>query len=463
MRRQSFSSGDGSADFFFRCSLFLFPANAAVSVGAFGEIGSEPYLLVNLLTIIFLVFSGNLLSVWKSNIVGSSFLLFFIFLSFAGFFYNYESISVSVYKDKAGISRFFSGILIPLWGAFFSVLVFYFARKNFAKNIVSPLYLGGALVIVFAVFEIVSWQSDSVRSIYLPFTNVIHALMRRGESVIGRVQSITYEASNFGFYVCLIVPLFFCLSRIEEFRDCANKLNLMVFLLVILAFFSGRTSFAGVLLSLFFVVIFVRVAKNPKRFGFLAKSILSSIPAVIIFFPLFLMVFDGDFLISLVYDSDNQSNVSRYSTIYSQVEIFLDNIIVGVGLNQYGYYYPSYVPSWADNWETNAWIFDYEASFFPSFSLYSRVAAELGGVGVLFLYFVIQYIYTSCVRFVFDFNVSHDCRIICAAIAAGIVSLCFVLWTVGTFRIFNFWFLLGIFCYIKFRISHEGSAHCAVR
>lgn len=463
MRKLNFFRGGTIAEFFFRCSLFLFPANAAISVGAFGEIGSEPYLLINFFTILFLVFSFKIFNIWKASIAGPLFLLAFVLLSLIGLVYNYDSISVSMYKDKAGMSRFASGMLIPLWGSFFTILVYYFSRENFLKNIVAPLYWGSILVILFAIFEMASWQSDAIRSIYLPFTNTIHALMRRGESVIGRVQSITYEASNFGFYVCLIVPLFLCFSKIDDFRGQRKKLYSIVILLVFFSLFSGRTSYLGVFVSLIFALFFLKISKKPSDFGGVTKYVLLSVPSLIIFFPLSFMVFNSDFLVSLIYDSDNLSNVSRYSTIYAQIEIFLDNFIVGVGFNQYGYYYPSYVPSWADNWETNAWIYSYEASFFPSFSLYSRVAAELGFVGIVFVYSVIQYVYGSCIKYVFNVNVGHDCRILSGAVAAAIVSLSFVLWTVGTFRIFNFWFLLGIFCYIKYRISYEGTTRCSVR
>lgn len=462
MKFRKHPTADALADFFFRCSLFLFPANAAFSVGAFGEIGSEPYLLLNIFTILLLLVSGAFVGVWKSSIVGFLFFVTFVVICFVGFLFNYEYIAISFYKDKSGVSRFLSGIMIPLWGSLFSVLVFYFSRNGFQKNIVRPLYFGSFLVVFFAFFEIASWQSDAIRTAYLPFTNVIHALMRRGESVIGRVQSITYEASNFGFYVCLVVPLFICFSKIKEVSDNVGKIKIITGLLVSFSLFSGRTSFFGVLLALGFSLLFVKIALYPSRYRGILKILILSIPGAIIFLPLSVMAFNGDYIVSLIYDSDNLSNVSRYSTIYSQVEIFLDNVFLGVGLNQYGYYYPTYVPAWADNWETNAWIYDLEASFFPSFSLYSRVAAELGLIGLLFVFSVIQYVYSKSIGFVFSEFTNIDLRILSAGVAAGIVALCFVLWTVGTFRIFNFWFLLGLFCYIRFRVENESSARRAI-
>lgn len=89
--------------------------------------------------------------------------------------------------------------------------------------------------------------------------------------------------------------------------------------------------------------------------------------------------------------TNKRSNNARYSTIYANIKIGLDNPILGVGPGLSSGYMPEYFPEMAkDNREVRNWIKYQEKQGIlrmgiPSFSAYSLKFAETGFVGV-FLY-----------------------------------------------------------------------------
>lgn len=88
-----------------------------------------------------------------------------------------------------------------------------------------------------------------------------------------------------------------------------------------------------------------------------------------------------------------RSNGARYSTIYANIMIGLDNPILGVGKNLQPAYMPSYFPKFAEkNSEVQNWIkYQKEQGILkapiPSFCAYSIIFAENGIVG-LFCYLI---------------------------------------------------------------------------
>lgn len=82
------------------------------------------------------------------------------------------------------------------------------------------------------------------------------------------------------------------------------------------------------------------------------------------------------------------SNISRSVGMLTGGRIWAENPILGVGLGQYGFHFRDWVPSWGlGSYEISSYFredqHDLLAGLPPSFSMFTRVGAELGLIGLL--------------------------------------------------------------------------------
>jgi hypothetical protein len=82
------------------------------------------------------------------------------------------------------------------------------------------------------------------------------------------------------------------------------------------------------------------------------------------------------------------SNISRSVGMLTGSTVWAQNPLFGVGLGQYGFHFRSAVPSWGlGSFEISRYFRDDQynllAGLPPSFSMFTRVAAELGSIGLL--------------------------------------------------------------------------------
>jgi hypothetical protein len=80
------------------------------------------------------------------------------------------------------------------------------------------------------------------------------------------------------------------------------------------------------------------------------------------------------------------SNITRSVGMITASQLWSQNPLFGVGLGQYGFHFRSVVPSWGlESFEVSRYFrndqYDLIAGLQPSFSMFSRVAAELGVFG----------------------------------------------------------------------------------
>jgi hypothetical protein len=157
-------------------------------------------------------------------------------------------------------------------------------------------------------------------------------------------------------------------------------------------------------------------------------------------------------------NSDNISNVSRFGTMAIQINEFLGNPTFGIGMGQYPFQVTQLFPSWADTWEFQKWITDPDASFFPSFSLYSRILAELGAVGyAIWLFFCTLLLGKVAATAHRVYLQQGAFPYIGAAIVCGFFGLQFSGWVIASYKIPYIWLVLGLaVAYIKSPLSMES-------
>ncbi|MBV8923643.1 hypothetical protein [Bradyrhizobium sp.] len=437
-------------DLLFAFSIVVYPANAAIGLDVLGEARSEPYILINL-------FLSPLAAVhlYRRGLRTERLLLLFATAFLAAvaisIIANFSSILGNQLKGRSGLSRLLSTTMVPMFGFYFAYLVYFYSTAAFRTLLAAPLFWGAVLVVAVGDVELVSWKVDAVYNIFLQASGVIHALMRRGHFIIGRIQSVTYEASNFGMYAIFTLPWLWAFanqrsSALRRLACWALFLNLLA-----LSFLSGRTSLVGVLpvvLLIPYLRLFL-VARGGAYQGL--HHALMACYLVLSIAPLIAVALYQNEIAAAAIASDNISNVSRFGTMAIQINEFLTSPAFGIGMGQYPFKVTQLFPSWADTWEFQKWITDPDASFFPSFSLYSRILAELGAVGYAVWLFFCTLLLGKVAATAHRFYLQHGAfPYIGAAIICGFFGLQFSGWVIASYKIPYIWLVLGLaVAYIK--------------
>jgi hypothetical protein len=447
-------------DALFATSILLYPANAAISWDLLGEARSEPYILINLLLL-----PMTAIHVYRSGFRPERLLLLFATAFVAAIaisaLVNLDSILSNEIKGRSGISRLFSTTLVPLFGFCFSYLVYFYSIRSFRQLLAGPLFWGALIVIGVGDIELVSWNVDAVYNVFLELSRFVHALMRRGHFIPGRIQSVTYEASNFGMFAIFTLPWLWAFANqhnatLRRMACWALFLNLLV-----LSFLSGRTSLVGVV-PVVLLIPYLRLLLVTRRAAFQAMYYaLMGGYLLLSVAPLFIIAIYQDEIAAAAISSENISNVSRFGTMAIQINEFLRNPIFGIGMGQYPFQVSQLIPSWADTWEFEKWITDPDASFFPSFSLYSRIVAELGMIGfaiwLSFCTLLLGKVVASAHGFWHRYRVFPHIGV---AILCGFFGLQFSGWVIASYKIPYIWFVLGFAAaYVKSPEALEMGVH----
>jgi hypothetical protein len=446
-------------DLLFAFSIVIYPANAAVSWDLLGEARSEPYILINLMLAPIAV-----IHIYRKGFRAERLLLLFATAFMAAValstMANFGSILGNELKGRSGLSRLLSTTMVPMFGFYFAYLVYFYSTSAFRALLAAPLFWGAMLVVAVGDIELVSWKVDAVYGVFLQASSVIHALMRRGHFIVGRIQSVTYEASNFGMYAIFTLPWLWAFasqrsSALRRIACWALFLNLLA-----LSFLSGRTSLVGVL-PVVLLIPYLRFFLVARRGAFQGMyCVLLASYLVLSLAPLFAIALFQNEIAAAAIASDNISNVSRFGTMAIQINEFLQNPTFGIGMGQYPFQVTRLFPSWADTWEFQKWITDPDASFFPSFSLFSRILAELGAVGYAVWLLFCTLLLSKVAATAHGFSLRHGAfPYIGAAILCGFFGLQFSGWVIASYKIPFIWLVLGLAAaYVKQPQSMEGTA-----
>jgi O-antigen ligase len=89
-------------------------------------------------------------------------------------------------------------------------------------------------------------------------------------------------------------------------------------------------------------------------------------------------------LIDNIVAGNSVSNISRMASQTAAFNEFLDYPLFGVGFGQFGFHVSEYLPYWGYySWELQPWLIYPEAPWPAVYSIYARLAAETGIVGIV--------------------------------------------------------------------------------
>ena len=99
-----------------------------------------------------------------------------------------------------------------------------------------------------------------------------------------------------------------------------------------------------------------------------------------------------DQMMAIIDIENNYSSMTRLGSAFAAYNMFVDNLIAGVGIGQFTYAYSQYVPDWAlASPEVQAFISGDIDRRINAFNLFLRIGAEIGLFAFLiFCYFIFR-------------------------------------------------------------------------
>lgn len=333
---------------------------------------------------------------------------------------NLSSIFNNFFKGRTGNEKLILQLFVFAFMIFIAYCTIYIVERNNIKlkDIRRYVLFSFIPVGIVGLFELLTILSIIDCSKIIEKISYLVHFYNRGIVYPKGVRSVTGEASYFAMYSAFAFP--FIISYVFTENKLKNKILwgvLATFFFILILFTKSRTAYAIIFVEVFMLFAFIistKIDNSKKKILIVIAIELAAI--IFLFNQEFTTQYGGDTnsaqelsvtgLQSSLSDSGNMSNVARLGMMRAAFNVGKDNPIFGVGIGQFGFYASQYVDETAlasnevQNWinpklETNFWP--------PCFSLYNRIVAEQGIIGVLLwfnmgiycLYRLIKRVYTK--------------------------------------------------------------------
>lgn len=418
----SFSDSKIMITIFF-LSLFLIPFDDLPYMSILGGLGKRAsvYTFAILVAISIFLFIKNK-KVFFINTIENYLILAFYSSCIFSILVNFPSISESLFKGQSGFKR----VIIQLASITLLLFTLYVIQFIVAKCEISIFTIRKYICLSFIPVGIVATlQLLNLLNLF-DFSYIISKVSYivnsslRGDLYGTRIRGVSAEASYLGMYCAFVFPWFF--SYLLTTKKRITKISFGFISFIILALVVGTKSRTAIILALLDILVIgfliVFFYKNIKI------KVLSSLTLIVM--TIFLFTFSSlmDLIINMPHSQENtnietpsnivnnyevgglissisdntiDSNISRSSMQKAALNIGIDNPIIGVGLGQFGFYVNEYIPEGAkeNSYEVRNWIDTTVSVWPPVHSLYHRIFAEEGIIGLI-TYFA--FIVTICLK-----------------------------------------------------------------
>ena len=324
---------------------------------------------------------------------------FLVAITFSGIA-NFSSLLNMKYQATLGINRFVMEYVLFI----VYVMILYFIydtlcqnddmMKRIHKYILYSFFIAGG----YGVIELAMYFGNSMA---LDIINVLDHFFR-GEANEGnlldwfRIRSVTKEPSNFAVYSAVILPWLYSTVFVSKKR-IGIILGIIIFIVLNLFSYS-RTGYVVLTIE---TIVFFRMfhvwLKMSKSIKFLLILLVSAILSICLLDSTIFDSIDVSRVFVSLLDSNNISNIGRFSAQVAAVNIFNVYPLFGCGFGMYPFYVSDYYPDWA--WfspEVQTWGSNYtdKISWAPAFNFWLRLLAETGLAGTIFfgaLWFYVIY------------------------------------------------------------------------
>ena len=355
-------------------------------LAALGELRGEGAVLGVAALILWTVVSGALVDV--RGIRSSTLFLPFLACVALSFVLNSDVISNSHFLGREGSEKFFTSLLVVMFylSAFFAIccLASVYGPPSILRCAGNAALWCGALTIGEMAVEVISWFVPPVREAWTAIRGV---WVSAGSSApMFRLVGFAPEPSLSAIPDLGLLGLLASDWAIRRARGELSKRRTWALAFVIGCLFALELLLADArtfTIGAFGVALALAIASGVAR----------AIPAALRSAAIVLLPLPAQATLIWMVLHQNPatrsiSNISRSVGMLTGAEVWAQNPLFGVGLGQYGFHFRSVVPSWGlRSFEISRYFrndqYDLIAGLPPSFSMFTRVAAELGLIGLL--------------------------------------------------------------------------------
>lgn len=384
----------------FAIGLVAIPFDAIRGISALGELGNElsfPFFAAAIAVAFWKSLTGA-----ESRFLASPSLriaavaLTVILVSFA---VNFSDIVTIIFRERTGANKFATSLLVILYGFALAWLSEQIDEDRIVPLVARFIGWSAAISSAYLVVEfagkhgLLGGAFDAIDGIiHTRQADIINAWNGTiNEKVLygwdPRLRSVSFEPPAFGNYTGFAWPwVWFAALKAPSERKLRSWGLLLVFTAAILLT-QSRTGILMLAANLA-VMSVIRLLYGGRNADGEAAAVVRLLGPVVLLTMLAVAAVwtlaRYDSVVAGLMQGDSVSNISRFGFQTAAFQMFVHHPLLGVGLGQFGFHAIDYLPDWIFRSPEVLPMITYPAAPWPNvYSIYGRIAAEMGLVGVI--------------------------------------------------------------------------------
>lgn len=365
---------------------------------------------------------------------------------------NFQTIHISITKGRTGTEKLLLQSSLVIF-VFLSSLVIYNIVQSIPQFFLvyrKYILLSFIIVAVYCLVELLALFDNVYAQGLIQFIGKYIRGNDQPVQYFGRIRSVSGEASWFAIFCGFVFP--WILSYVYTAKKCFLALGVSEVFFILIMFTFSRTSYCVVLVQLILFLLLAKAWRNktPRAILLVILFILTWLSIKLFQGAYFYGASFWEIILSLFGKGGWQasvSNMSRYGSMVAAFNMWLDHIIFGVGLGQYGFHMVQYIPDWAKHsLEIRSWMSPVpNTPWAPVHNIYARILCELGiGGFIIWLVLWLSILYSSFKKFISKNKLLKEIDIYGIAVIVSIVGALLFGLSVDTFKLFEYWITLGV-------------------
>ena len=388
--------------FLFALGVIAIPFDAIAGIGAFGELSGEAsfYIFVPAIALHLATLVGRWLRepLWSERlsffaIVASGILAVIVINAL----FNLPVILSASFHERSGINKLITANMVLVYGLLLAHLAAATLPTRWYDLLVKPVSISAAFCIGFGLIEGLN-RAGIALPFYATLNGMVHAgsdsLVQSWDGSINlkllegwdkRLRSVSFEPPAFGNFTGYAWPWLLCgVLATTGRRRALHGVLLAAFTLLIIAS-EART---GQLLLVANIAAFVALrfiyAPPNGRTNAAGVAVITTIATGVLALGLVALLTRASNITAGVVGGESVSDLTRLAYQVSAFGMFVDHPVNGVGVGQFAFHAIDFMPGWAYfSPEVAASMIQPTAPWPNTYSLYARLAAETGLIGLL--------------------------------------------------------------------------------
>ncbi|ACB96332.1 O-antigen ligase family protein [Beijerinckia indica] len=368
------------------------------------------------------------------------------------FLMNAGPILTNVFNGRHAIEKFVSAFFLILYSFMLAYLTFFIAGRAWKQVICKPIAISVYLCLAFSTFELLSRHMGVATGVYAFLDRIVHGGLNPTAYANGwdpRLRSLAFEPPAFGLYAGFAWPWLIAGWVGSQGRAFVGY-AIAFASLTALTLLSGNRTGLILMMGSAFVLAVLRYGYLPPHSRKAQKNIslvltfclTCLVVAVVIFYTANLQRYEA-----AVITGSSVSDLSRLASIEAAFNMSFGSPLFGIGFGEYAFHLSDSLPRWGYlSPEIQTYLED-PKSWPAAYSIFARLAAELGLVGLIM--WIILWILLARSVLIASLNYQKTTGLI-PSVAHPLIASCFCIllsgFTTDSLRNPMIWVTLGLCC-----------------